>query len=45
MTPIAALHRIRRSAHAERVWPSGWWLLPAIIGGAAGWVVLIWAVM
>ena len=24
---------------------AGWWLLPAVIGGAAGWIALIWAVV
>ena len=45
MTPIAAFHRIRRTARAERVWPSGWWLVPAAIGGAVAWAVIIWAVL
>jgi hypothetical protein len=45
MTPIAVLHRIRRTARAERVWPSGWWLIPAAIGGAVAWAVIIWAVL
>ena len=45
MTPIAALHRIRRTARAERVWPKGWWLLPAAIGGAVAWAAIIWAVL
>lgn len=24
--------------------PAGWWLVPAVLGGAAGWVALITAV-
>lgn len=45
MTHATALRRIIRTARAERVWPSSWWLLPAAIGGAVGWAVLIWAVV
>jgi hypothetical protein len=41
---LAVLDRIRRTARAERAWPSGWWLLPAMIGGAIGWAALILAV-
>ena len=24
--------------------PAGWWLLPAVVTGAAGWVALFWAI-
>jgi hypothetical protein len=44
MTPSPALRRIIRTARAERVLPSGWWIVPAVVGGAVGWAVLIWAV-
>lgn len=40
MTHTAALRRIIRTARAERVWPSGWWLPFALLGGIAGWYVL-----
>lgn len=45
MTPSTALLRIIRTARAERVWPSGWWILPAVVGGAIGWAAIIWAVV
>lgn len=38
--------RLPRSiAHLPDRLPAGWWLLPAVICGAAGWVVIIWAVV
>jgi hypothetical protein len=45
MTPIAAFNFIRRTARAERICPPGWWIVPAAIGGAVAWVVIIWAVL
>lgn len=45
MTHAPALRRIIRTARAERVWPSGWWVLPAVVGGIAGWAAVIWAVV
>jgi hypothetical protein len=35
--------RIIRTAKANRAWPSGWWLLPALIVGAVAWGLVIWA--
>lgn len=40
MTQATALHRIIRTARSERVWPSGWWIVPALLGGIAGWYAL-----
>ena len=39
-------HRLtqRRASQPIRL-RAGWWLLPAVIGGAAGWIALIWAVV
>jgi|GEM_PF-6410136 len=42
---ILALARKHAAARTEIRFRAGWWLLPAVIGGAAGWVALIWAVM
>lgn len=35
---------LRLPRHIARLpgrYPAGWWLLPAVIGGAVGWVALI----
>lgn len=45
MTHATALLRIFSTARADRVLPSGWWIVPALAGGVVGWVVIIWAVM
>ena len=34
----------RGDATPEFHMPPGWWLLPAVIGGAAGWIALISAI-
>jgi len=41
---ILALARKHAAARPASRLRAGWWLLPAIIGGAAGWVAMIWAV-
>lgn len=42
---LSTFHHIRqRAAQPLDRLPSGWWLAPAVIGGAAGWAALIWAV-
>ncbi|GGH49308.1 hypothetical protein GVY41_06235 [Frigidibacter albus] len=33
--------RARRQTHEEQDAPSGWWLVPAVIGGLLFWVWLI----
>ncbi len=34
-----------RSSDAERKIPAGWWILPAVFGGAAMWVKLFMYVL
>lgn len=34
-------YAVRGDAAPEFQMPSGWWLLPAMLGGAAGWISLI----
>jgi hypothetical protein len=37
-------YAVRGEAMPEFQMPSGWWLLPAMLGGAAGWVALFSAI-
>ena len=42
---VLALARKHASTRTAPRFRAGWWLLPAVFGGAAGWVALIWAAM
>lgn len=37
-------YAVRGEAMPEFQMPSGWWLLPAMLGGAIGWITLIYAI-
>jgi hypothetical protein len=38
-------YAVRGESVPEFRMPPGWWLLPAVIGGIAGWAILISAVL